>query len=97
MLLLIRPDIGYIDWSVRGDEINEVDALGIGEKAVKDVTSVVARSGSDYNVQAGEILRFWLSVFISIDRDGASQTAAEYMEWNGVTLLHYQRRHPRDL
>ena len=67
---------------VRGDDTSEADALGIGEKAVKDVASVVARDAVQITpVQAGEISSVLAKrLFVSIDRDGASQTAAEYME-----------------
>jgi len=67
---------------VRGDEVNEDDALGIGEKAVRGVASVVARDAVQITpVQAGEISSVLAKrLFSSVDREGARQTAEEYRE-----------------
>lgn len=67
---------------VRGDEVTEDDALGIGEKAVRGVASVVARDAVQITpVQAGEISSVLAKrLFSSVDREGARQTAEEYMD-----------------
>lgn len=66
---------------VRGEEISEDDALGIGEKAVKGVTSVVARDAVQITpVQAAEISSVLAKrLFVSVDRDAARANAEEYM------------------
>ncbi len=66
---------------VRGEETSEDDALGIGEKAVKGVTSVVARDAVQVTpVQAAEISSVLAKrLFVSIDREAARATAGEYM------------------
>lgn len=66
---------------VRGEETSEDDALGIGEKAVKGVTSVVARDAVQVTpVQAAEISSVLAKrLFISVDREAAGATAEEYM------------------
>lgn len=67
---------------VKGDEINEDDALGIGEKAVRGVASVVARDAVQITpVQAGEISSvLGKRLFTTVDRDGARKTVEDYME-----------------
>lgn len=67
---------------VRGEEISEIDALGIGERAVKGVASVAARDAVQITpVQAGELSSVLAKrLFSSIDQQGAGETAAEYME-----------------
>jgi hypothetical protein len=66
---------------VRGEEVTEDDALGIGEKAVKGVTSVVARDAVQITpVQAAEISSVLAKrLFTYIDRDAAGAAAEEYM------------------
>lgn len=67
---------------VKGEEIKEDDAVGIGEKAVRGVASVVARDAVQITpVQAAEISSVLAKrLFISVDRDGARQAAGDYME-----------------
>ena len=67
---------------VRGAEVNEDDALGIGERAVKGVASVVARDAVQITpVQAAEISSVLAKrLFVSIDRNAAIETAGEYMQ-----------------
>ncbi|MDK2816300.1 MAG: hypothetical protein PWR22_929 [Moorella sp. (in: firmicutes)] len=67
---------------VRGEEVSEDDALGIGEKAVKGVASVVARDAVQVTpVHAAEIASVLAKrLFLSIDREAARETAAEYIE-----------------
>lgn len=67
---------------VRGEDVSEDDALGIGEKAVQGVSSVVARDAVQITpVQAAEISSVLAKrLFLSVDRDAAQKTAAEYME-----------------
>jgi len=76
---------------VRGEEVSEDDALGIGEKAVKGVTSVVARDAVQITpVQAAEISSVLAKrLFVSVDRDAARATAEEYMQMyrRNATLL----------
>ncbi len=76
---------------VRGEEVSEDDALGIGEKAVQGVTSVVARDAVQVTpVQAAEISSVLAKrLFVSVDRDAAGATAQEYMEMyhRNATLL----------
>ncbi|MCF8011662.1 MAG: DUF499 domain-containing protein [Clostridiales bacterium] len=65
---------------VRGEDMSEDDALGIGEKAVQGVASVAARDAVQVTpVQAAEISSVLAKrLFISVDRDAANQTAEEY-------------------
>ncbi|TEB09088.1 ATP-binding protein [Pelotomaculum propionicicum] len=65
---------------VRGEEVTEDDALGIGERAVKGVTSVVARDAVQITpVQAAEISSVLAKrLFTFIDRDAAGAAAEEY-------------------
>jgi len=67
---------------VRGEEVTEDDALGIGEKAVRGVTSVVARDAVQITpVQAAEVSSVLAKrLFTFIDRDAAGAAAAEYMQ-----------------
>ncbi|HHU98038.1 MAG: DUF499 domain-containing protein [Dethiobacteria bacterium] len=67
---------------VRGDEVSEDDALGIGEKAVRGVTSVVARDAVQIiPVQASEISSVLAKrLFVFVDRDKAHAVVDEYME-----------------
>jgi hypothetical protein len=67
---------------VRGEEVSEDNAIGIGEKAVKGVTSVVARDAVQITpVQAAEISSvFAKRLFVSINYAAAKDTAAEYMQ-----------------
>lgn len=67
---------------VRGEEVSEDDALGVGERAVRDVASVVARDAVQVTpVQAAEISSVLAKrLFVSIDRDVARATADEYMD-----------------
>lgn len=66
---------------VRGEEISADDALGIGEKAVKGVASVVARDAVQITpVQAAEISSVLAKrLFVSVDREAARAAAEEYM------------------
>jgi len=67
--------------NVRGQEVSLDDAVGIGEKAVKGVASVVARDAVQVTpVQAAEISSVLTKrLFESIDRDAAREVAGEYM------------------
>jgi len=67
---------------VRGEEVSEDDALGIGEKAVRGVTSVVARDAVQVTpVHAAELSSVLAKrLFSSVNRDAASATAEEYMQ-----------------
>ncbi|OIQ61205.1 hypothetical protein MOTE_02810 [Moorella thermoacetica] len=67
---------------VRGEEVSEDDALGIGEKAVKGVASVVARDAVQITpVHAAEIASVLAKrLFLSVNRDAARATAGEYIE-----------------
>ena len=67
---------------VKGDDISEADALGIGEKAVRGVASVVARDAVQITpVHAAELSSVLAKrLFLSVDREGARQAASEYME-----------------
>ena len=67
---------------VRGDEVSEIDALGIGERAVKGVASVVARDAVQVTpVQAGELSSVLAKrLFVSIDHEKVNQTTLAYME-----------------
>ncbi|MFZ5897783.1 MAG: ATP-binding protein [Bacillota bacterium] len=65
---------------VRGEEVSADDALGIGEKAVRGVTSVVARDAVQVTpVQAAEISSVLTKrLFTFIDSDAAREAAEEY-------------------
>ncbi|NLW91010.1 MAG: ATP-binding protein [Syntrophomonadaceae bacterium] len=67
---------------VKGEEVSEDAALGLGEQAVKGISSVVARDAVQVTpVQAAEISSvFAKRLFISVDRDAASTTADEYLQ-----------------
>lgn len=67
---------------VRGEEVNEDDALGIGERAVRGVASVVARDAVQVTpVQATEISSVLAKrLFTTIDREAAKAVAGAYME-----------------
>lgn len=67
---------------VRGEEVSEDDALGIGEKAVRGVASVVARDAVQITpVHAAEISSVLAKrLFLSVNRDAARATAEEYMQ-----------------
>ncbi len=67
---------------VRGEEVSADDALGIGERAVAGVASVVARDAVQVTpVQATEISSVLAKrLFSSIDRDAAKETAEDYRE-----------------
>jgi hypothetical protein len=67
---------------VRGQEVSEDDALGIGEEAVKDIASVVARDAVQVTpVQAAEISSVLAKrLFQSVNRQIAEMTAESYME-----------------
>ena len=67
---------------VRGEEVTEDSALGIGEMAVKGVASVVARDAVQITpVQAAEISSVLAKrLFIHIDRAAAEAVAGEYMQ-----------------
>lgn len=66
---------------VKGQEVSEDEALGLGEQAVKGVASVVSRDAVQVTpVQAAEISSvFAKRIFSSIDRTAANTTADEYM------------------
>ncbi len=66
---------------VRGEDVSEDDALGIGEKAVQGVASVVARDAVQITpVQAAEISSVLAKrLFISVNRNAARAAAEEYM------------------
>lgn len=68
--------------NVRGEDVSEDDALGIGEKAVQGVASVAARDAVQITpVQAAEISSVLAKrLFLSVDREAAQETAEEYME-----------------
>lgn len=67
---------------VRGEDIGEDDAVGIGERAVKGVASVVARDAVQVTpVQAAEISAVLAKrLFLSVDREAALETVEHYME-----------------
>ncbi len=71
---LIRQD--------RGDATTEGDAIGIGERAIKGVASVVARDAVQITpVQARELSSVLSKrLFASIERDGAKVTVDAYLE-----------------
>jgi len=63
---------------VRGQEVSEQDALGIGQDALKDVSSVVARDASPVTpVQAAEISRVLAQRLFQRIEDQAAEAAAE--------------------
>lgn len=66
---------------VRGEDVSQDDALGIGEEAVKGVASVIARDAVQITpVQASEISSVLAKrLFLSVDRKVAEATALEYM------------------
>ncbi len=66
---------------VRGEDVSEDDALGIGEQAVRSVASVVARDAVQViPVHGAEIASVLAKrLFVSIDRTAANATADEYM------------------
>jgi hypothetical protein len=67
---------------VRGEDISAEEAIGLGERAIRDVSSVVARDAVQVTpVQAREISAVLAKrLFSLIDRVAAEETAAEYME-----------------
>jgi len=67
---------------VKGEEVGKDDAVGIGERAVKGVASVVARDAVQVTpVHAGELSSVLAKrLFESIDRDSALETVETYME-----------------
>lgn len=67
---------------VRGEETGEDDTIGIGERAVKGVSSVVARDAIQVTpVQAAEISSVLAKrLFVETDHEIAVVTAEEYME-----------------
>ncbi|MHB1125578.1 MAG: ATP-binding protein [Bacillota bacterium] len=67
---------------VRGEDVSEDDAVGIGEKAVKGVASVVARDAVQVTpVQAAEISSVLAKrLFVSVNREVAMATTEEYMQ-----------------
>lgn len=68
--------------SVTGQEINQDEALEIGQQAVKGIASVVSRDAVPVvPVQAAEISRVLSRrLFTSIDESAAKETASLYME-----------------
>jgi len=74
--------LAHLIGSVRGEEVSEDDALGIGERAVKGVTSVVARDAVQVTpVQAAEISSVLTKrLFETVDSEAAAQAAAEYQD-----------------
>jgi hypothetical protein len=67
---------------VTGEEISPDSALGIGQQAVENIASVVARDATAVvPVQAAEISRVLAKrLFIRIDAEAAAATAASYTE-----------------
>lgn len=67
---------------VRGSDVGEAEAIGIGERAVKDVLSVTSRDAVGITpVQPGEIAAVLARrLFDQIDRDAAAETADAYMD-----------------
>ena len=67
---------------VLGEEVSEDDALGLGEKAVRGVASVVARDAVQVTpVQAAEVSSVLAKrLFVSVDREAAGETAGEYLQ-----------------
>jgi len=67
---------------VRGDDTTEGDAIGIGERALKGVASVVARDAVQLTpVQARELSSVLSKrLFSSIDRDGSRKTVDKYLD-----------------
>lgn len=66
--------------NVQGQQVGTGAALGIGEKAVKNIASVVARDAVQVTpVQAAEISAVLTKrLFLSVDRDAAREAAEEY-------------------
>jgi len=67
---------------VKGQKMSKDDAIGIGQEALKGITSVVARDASTVvPVQAAEIsLVLSKRLFTSIDKSMATKTAGAYAE-----------------
>lgn len=67
---------------VRGTDVGEAEAVGIGERAVKDVMSVTSRDAVGVTpVQPGEISAVLARrLFDSIDKDAAEEVADAYMK-----------------
>ena len=67
---------------VRGEKVSEDDALGIGERAVRSVASVVARDAVQVIPVHGTEISSVLAkrLFVSIDRQVARAVADEYMQ-----------------
>lgn len=67
---------------VRGETVSQDAALSLGNEAVKSVTSVVSRDAVQITpVQGAEISSVLAKrLFVSVDRDGARETADAYME-----------------
>lgn len=67
--------------SVRGDTVNKDDAISIGQKSIRGVSSVVARDATAVvPVQAGEISRvLGKRLFDRIDTSNAKKAGDEYM------------------
>ncbi len=65
---------------VQGQQVDTGSALGIGEKAVRSIASVVARDAVQVTpVQAAEISAVLTKrLFLSVDREAARETAEEY-------------------
>jgi len=84
--------------NVRGKPLAEDDALNIGEKAVKGLSSVVARDAVQITpVQASEIASVLAKrLFMNIDRDMAHYTADDYMNMyqRNVALLPEEAASP---
>jgi len=66
---------------VRGSDVGEAEAIGIGERAVRDVLSVTSRDAVGITpVQPGEISAVLAKrLFDRIDKDAAAETADAYM------------------
>lgn len=68
--------------NVRGEDVSEDDALGIGEQAIRSVASVVARDAVQVTPVLGNEISAVLAkrLFKSIDGEAAKRTADLYME-----------------
>jgi len=68
--------------AIKGEEISQDAAIGIGERAVKGIVSVVQRDATVVTpVQASEISAVLAKrLFRKIDAEAAKETAAEYMD-----------------
>lgn len=68
--------------NITGKEINEDDALGIGQQAVEGIASVISRDATSVvPVQASEISRVLAKrLFVRIDEAAARETAALYQK-----------------